>query len=291
MISIPFILGFIEKYSFLILNKTKKFQLQIVTLTFILASILIFIFSYFYYEKLDLSFLVDPKAYCSFVSEIVGYSLLRAYYQSSKDYTSIAFAQSSSIWLIFLLTIILEPILGYKNQIEIHNKTNLLFALIFFVGSIGYFYDKIDITSRSKNFKLFIIALILSLTIFFAVRNMQNFQTLTFYSFLMLIIGLSMFYFSIKSQKERIKYKYFKKITLQKMFLLYLIYYGLASTLSVLSALFVRVEFFTLFKRLGQLSAAVHIDHNKHKTKISTKDKFVILFILISLISMYFYLN
>jgi uncharacterized membrane protein YdcZ (DUF606 family) len=125
---------------------------------------------------------------------------------------------------------------------------------------------------------------------YFAVKNMQHFQSLTIYSVIIFSIGSIHLIETLILKKERRKYKKLLKKQYQIGNLNYLGISFITFSLNLIAMIFLSVQFFTLFKRIGQLIAAITIDKIIYKKEPSKKD--VVIIVLIFIIGIFvFYKN
>jgi hypothetical protein len=288
-----YLLGFSEKTSFMLLNNTKKFQEYFIFNTLLLSSIILFTFSYFYYKKIDISFFCDIKTYISITLEIISFKLAQYNYRVQKNYTLIAFSQMSTIWLILPVSYVLNKIFIYNNAITIHNnlRETIFFSTLFFILSMIYFYDKIKLKNIKKPIQLVALGLSLTFTIYFGVKNVQEFQGITYWS--MILLSISLIYLinilSDKNFKKKIYYAYTRKNIFRNG--LYAMSYIFTVIIALYIMLYVSVQYFALFKRNAQMITGLAIDKYKLKKSILIKDYLIIFLLFVSTIGYMVYKN
>ena len=289
-----YLIGMLEKSSFYFLNKTNNFQNIQIMMTSFLVSMIFFTVSYVHYGSIDLSLLGDYRVYFSFILEVVSFKLSKFNYQNQKDYTSISFAQMTSVWLIFPIAYLLDGVLGYNETSMTINYTNdyqiYLYTVLFFISTIAYFYDKLNLDKIKYPFALFSLGISLTFTMYFAVKNLQTFQPTTVFGIVLLIISFIYLIEMLKmktNSRNRIIRRSFKKNILMNYFK-YFLSYLITISLSIYIILFMNVEFFTIFKRNGQMVAANIVDYSKTKKIPILKDIIVILSTLILALVIYF---
>lgn len=280
-----YLLGALEKTAFFFLNKTKHMQEIMISITMFIMALILLIIAKIYYVNLDFSFMFDYHIYFSIFLEVMNFKLAKFNYQHQKDFTLISFAQMTSIWLIFLISYILDPILGYKDTLTINYQENyqvLLYAGLFLVSTILYFYDKLNLSNIKHPISLISFAISLTFTMYFAVKNMQTYQALLVVFIIMLTIGTVYTIENIKQKKTRRMYKKLLKRPLKITFYKYLATYIFLILLNTVVVLMISVEFLTVFKRNGQMLASNVIDYKKYK-KLPSKKDMVLIFMIFSI--------
>lgn len=284
------IIGVFEKTSIYFLTKDKNNQSIKIVLNYIIMTLLFFSISLIKYEKLDFSFIYDIKFYITmFLENLIIYISLKNY-NKQKNFSQIAFAAFSSIYLIIILSYIYNKIFNLNgiistpyNSIEEVIGYSLFFALL----TIIYFFDKIKAKDIKYPFLLLIYSIILVNTLYFSITLIKLYQSFLVYSFLFITLSIHFYFQKINECKETIT---IKKIKTKNTFL-YILSYFFTFILSIMAGNLIPVEFFAIFKRIGSIIGAVFIDIfllNKKKV-MNKKDVIVIILIIIS--SLYLYLS
>jgi glucan phosphoethanolaminetransferase (alkaline phosphatase superfamily) len=166
--------------------------------------------------------------------------------------------------------------------------------------NILYFYDKLNKNDIKSPITLFIFAIFLANTLFFAILMFQKYQSFLVYSMIFLSF---VFHFSIKlfftHTFKEIKnlillkeYNDVEKKDIVKNTLLYIGLYFITFFLSVISGSLLSAEYFAIFKRTGSITSSYVIDgvilKGSDRKIIKKKDILILLTILLTGLFLFF---
>jgi len=157
-------LGMTEKLSMLYLIKNKHTQELKIMFNYFFIAIIFAIISYFKYEKYDFSFLNDYKFYISVILENVGFYFAIKNYNKQQNFSQIAFAAFSSIYLIIGISYLYQHIFNINMVLHspYHNIYEVIaFSIIFMILTLLYFSDKIKNNEIKHPIDLFLYAIFL----------------------------------------------------------------------------------------------------------------------------------
>jgi hypothetical protein len=291
VIILPFIVGILEKLMFFSLNKRKKFQEIKIISSSILFAIISIIYLLITKDSFDFSFLKEPLIYFAIIVELIAFTAARFNYEKQNNYTVISFAQLSSLFLIFPITYFLDILFNINQEKVIMTFNNGIENTIFFglyaIITLGYMYVSLKKGKIKYLLPLIIHAVCLPMAMYAFTRISNLYEPFMIYPILFILTSM-VFLPKVIKNKHKYKKKYILSYEYIKSIFGYLFFYMTAFALSIFVAISMSTEFFTIFKRMGQLSSSVIIDYIDKKIKHS---KIEILFIfLVFLITFILYI-
>jgi len=289
---LPFIVGILEKIMFLSLNKRPKFQELRIVLSYFIFTILSFSYILITKGSLDFTFLKEPLIWFALSVEIIAFTAARFNYEHQNNYTVISFAQLSSLFLIFPITYFLDILFNIdQSKVSISFNSlgeNTIFFVLYTIITLGYFFISLKKGKIKYKLPLFIHAICLPMAMYAFTRISNLHEPLMVYPVLFSLI--SMVYIpKIYKNKKKYKKKYILSYDYIKSIFEYTILYISAFLMSIYVALTLSAEFFTIFKRMGQLSSSVIIDYFIKKVKHSKLEILFIFLIFIITITLYLF--
>lgn len=287
MLGIFFILltSFFENVGYKKINSTLARNFSTFLMLFFSSFTMFFVYILFYdFSFSDFAFLSDYKFFILLFLEILVVYFFRENYNYHKEnFVVVNMFIFSTIFIMPLVTYYYNDFFDFnsKNNIDYKNIFEAMgFSGLLFLLWLGYFYDKFKIKSEINYKLLFILLLVLINVMYFSIKMIQTYNGFVVYFFIDLFISI-LFLISAFYSGENINTLNLKKpVDFYKYGL-----FGIAVIFAVLSALFLAVEFVTIFKRVGQIIAGVVID----KKKIANKDLMIISLIAVSAAIFYIY--
>jgi len=296
-------LGFIEKMTLYFFNKNKELESLKVIINYLLMSILFMVISLVIYDSFNFNFINNWDFWAALTLENLSFYLLILNLKKKNTFSSIAFSSFSTIYLIIIISYVHRNLFGIEIPMAspYHSLTEvILFSSFFLFLNILYFYDKLNKNDIKSPITLFIFAIFLANTLFFAILMFQKYQSFLVYSMIFLSF---VFHFSIKlfftHTFKEIKnlillkeYNDVEKKDIVKNTLLYIGLYFITFFLSVISGSLLSAEYFAIFKRTGSITSSYVIDgvilKGSDRKIIKKKDILILLTILLTGLFLFF---
>ncbi len=282
-------LGMSDKFSMLFLTKRKENQEFKILINYIFIGFVFLMVSFFSYGTFDFSFLFDFKFYIALSLENIRLYISIKNYNKQKNFAQVAFSGFSSIYLIILIGYLYPLLFDISIPISSPYKTItevIFFSSLFFILTIVYFYDKLKNKDINHPLDLFLHAIFLVNTLYFAILMFQTYQPFLVYTPIFISLALQQLFwihkrYKLKEFKTRFLMKNITKKDRKfeiKNTLFYLFLHLLSFILTIVAGRLISVEFFALFKRTGAIFSSYIIDtfFLEKKTKTQVKDMIVL---------------
>jgi len=193
-------LGFLEKFSFFHLISNNKTQSIKIIINYLLISILFLLIGIFNNsnETLNFSFLKEKMFWMTMFFENLILVITLRNYNKQNNFSQIAFATFSSVYLISLVSLFYNFFFNLSTKINSPYASNfemILFSFIFFLLIIFYFFDKLKKNLIKHPFELFLFSILITNNLYFALYTIQHYNIFLAYPFIFISMSIVQFYF------------------------------------------------------------------------------------------------